>query len=320
MSLNKLFVLIISFALFSTLSFSHAQSSSRTSRPQGKAIEMVLAVLDGEPITMADVKSFLLSSQSVSSQDVYLGKFDVRKSLEELIADKMIQKEAAQAKITANDEDVDSYIKELSRQNRMTEDQFLKEVQSRGISQDKYRERVKEEIIRLRLFGLKVRAKVVVLEDDVQAYLDKNPSLKPTEGSVRIEQISIPLSRFNSVDEGREEMEEMREQAKDGKSFSEVGEKYYKDLGFLSVDDLKDDIREAIKGLEVGEVSEVVQQEKSLDLFKMSEGLSSNSKTVIDDKLKQKIQNELFEERFKRQIDKYIKEELPQKYQVEYKI
>ena len=277
-------------------------------------VDMVLAAVDGEPVTLNDLKRWYETRGETFPEDASLA--ERRNEVREMVTDALVSREAKAAGISVSGDEVDAYIAEIKRQNNLDDQAFAEALRKKRLALETYKEQVRNDIIRARLIGTRVRAKVNVLDNDVNDFLKKHPDLRPRHGTVHLEQILLPLDPHGA--DPRKRARRIREEILDGKSFEEAGGEYYSDLGFMKVEDLRPELQRGFRGLRPGHVSEVLETKEGLLLFTFSKAADEESE--VDPKLKSQIQNEIYQSRFKEQMEKYLNEDLPKKYHVEYKI
>lgn len=276
-------------------------------------IEMVVAAIDGEPVTSSDVKRYAALSGRDKAINLAGGDSEVRALLRELLVDRMLTREAERLGITVDEEAVAIYLQEIQRQNGVDQAGFRALLEERGISFDDYRRQVRSDILRTRVIGSQVRAKVQISDEDIDRYLAANSSTEdPEEGTIALEQI---FERFEDGDssQDREEkvasLRELRDEIGSERSRWKTDERYIY-LGFVDPADLLNELRVPVQELEIGEVSDVVITERGAYLLRRSSGRESSSN-------RDEIKQELMQAEVAKRLQSYLNDELPKKYHVE---
>lgn len=302
--------------------FSEVQSSVKKSLTPAEAIknkyqevvDQILFVIDGEPYTLIDFKDYLNIRGEKAPTDMALLGPETSRLIREMIVDKLLSKESITSGMAVSEDEVDAYIDEIKSQNKVDDVGFERLLQSRGITFSDYKEQVKSDILRTRVIGSRVRSKVNVIDQDVEQYLDAHPERKPKEGSLRIEQLFFPLTETDhksSTSQVRAAAEQIHEMLKKRGDFARVSPGNYRDLGFMRPEDLRADLADAVSRIKTGNLSEIVETSNGFYIIKVD----NKSEGVVG----QEVKRELFEQKFKVALDKFLNEELPKKYNLEMK-
>ena len=300
------------------------------------ALESIVVVVDGEPITMSDFRTFVLGRResigaNLDPQEMEKilrrGSPEGKAALEAFAQDRMLAKEAQASGIAATAEEINLYISEVCKQNQVDLRSFEEILRSRGISLEKYREQVKDEIVRTRLISSKVRNKINVIDDDLLKSVKQEKSGSSERGKLHLEQILIRAESEAPEAEkmAREKAEDFRADADEESSLKTIDEETYSDLGFVRPSDLRPELEKEVRKLGVGKVTPVVCYEavcafvRRVSDTEVVEEAESNPLSGMSDSDKEALRKQIFEEKFQEALDRYLKVELPEKYQVELK-
>jgi parvulin-like peptidyl-prolyl isomerase len=101
--------------------------------PSGAAVvEQLIAVIDGEPYTLSNVRTYAKAKlgRSFPAGDLKQIEAGDQQVLEQFVTDKLIEAEVREAGIQVSDADVDRYIEQVKKKNRLS-DEDLKTALSR---------------------------------------------------------------------------------------------------------------------------------------------------------------------------------------------
>ena len=281
----------------------------------GELMDAVLAVVDGEPLTMGDLRQFIASHGEDAPKDILADRVGLKNAVKEMVTHELLQREAKSAGLAVSPEEVSAYIDEIKKQNGVDEAGFTTLLARKQLTLEGYRAQVTADILRTRIMSSRVRAKVNITEDDIIKYLEEHPRRSPEEGEVHVLQASF---RGASKELLESQAEEFRDKVADGAEFAGTAGEAFTDLGFVDPGDLRDDLRQAVEELDPGEVSEPIMSDGSATVVMVASKHAADGQ--VDDKTKAEIRKQLFEERFKSALEKFLAEELPKKYHVEYKL
>lgn len=200
------------------------------------------------------------------------------KVLNQMIDEKLTDQEIERYDIKVSEEAIDNTIEEMKKRNYMTDQQLRDRLQKEGLTMDEYRTQMKNQILRMRLVNREVKSKIVITEEDIRAYYEKNRDRYAGEGRVHLRQIIMtPSAPANEAEKRtmREKMTAIRQEVIDGASFAELAREYSAsplaqeggDLGTFKMSDLAPYILNALAGLQAGDVTEVVENDRGIQLF-----------------------------------------------------
>jgi len=162
---------------------------------RAKVIEQLIAIIDGEPYTLSNLETYAKTKMNRSFPTGDLAKINPsdREVLEQFLTEKLVESEIREGGIKVGDEDVDQYIEQVKKSNRLS-DQDLKTALSReGQTLESYRASVKAELEKNELINRQVRKKVNVTNEDVERYYKLNAKNYRAPDRARIRHILLAL-------------------------------------------------------------------------------------------------------------------------------
>ncbi len=314
-------------------------------------IDMVIAAIDGEPITFTDLQNFIAEQGTTPPENLNAEDKEIRKQLRDLILAKLLEKEAQKAGISIGEPEIQAYIEEIKRQNNVDDAGLEAMLKSKGMSLKAYQVQIKNDILKNRIVGAEVRTKVSVSDADIERYVAAHPEMRnsqpadieaeiPAAEGTTLHLVQILLrvpedASEESREELRKQAEELHAKLEDGGDWSELGGEGFTDMGFVSAADLRDEVKDSVADLSEGETSKVIESPLGFQMVKLLEKKepeensakkkekvqeSSEQQLALSDGEKQAVKNALFQERVKELLDKYLNDELPKKYSVEIKL
>lgn len=110
-----------------------------------------------------------------------------QKILDDMIVELLLDKEVQKNKIIVTEKDIDSYIRQLNANNRMSMKDFLEMLEAMGKSLDEYkqdlRKRLAHELLQTKLFD-----SIEISEEDAKKYYSGNPEEFQAVGQTNFEQ------------------------------------------------------------------------------------------------------------------------------------
>ena len=137
---------------------------------QAAQVNKVAAVVNGKVITMYDLQKTALPDlirARINPNDPKQSKemdLILRKALDNMIMDILLEQEAVRLKATVSESDVDEELATIMKTNGLTKAQFEQRLAAQKIPLKELRENLRKKIIRQKIMGQEVGRKVVVGE------------------------------------------------------------------------------------------------------------------------------------------------------------
>ncbi|SHJ34451.1 periplasmic chaperone for outer membrane proteins SurA [Malonomonas rubra DSM 5091] len=270
-----------------------------------KTLTKVAAVVNNDIITTYQLDKAVIDALAKNAKGNQLTskEFDQLKTsvLENLINEKLVEQRIKELGLNVPDPELNAAVEDVRLKNNLTADQLKQAVEAQGITFAAYREQLKKEILRYKLLSREVNYKVEVTSGEVRDYYMEHIDEYRSKPKVRVSSLSFELpADEEAVAELREQVVVTRKQLQKGKAFDQVlaaqGDAAFGgDMGYLVEDDLAAVLREALGGLEVGQVSEPVEMNNQLHLFLITERDSGDS--GMDDRVKAEIEQLLHQQK-----------------------
>lgn len=193
-------------------------------------VDKVVAVVNGKLITMFDVNArladLLQRTQGVSMRPDDPQAAELRRQvLESMINDILIEQEAARLKVSISETELDSQIDEIKKKNNLTQQQFVAELNKEGMTLKDFRERMRLDSVKKRLLGFMVHRKVLVTDDEIRDYYEKNKGALPTAKSILGPKVSGTIGFIMVAT--KKQADDLRAQITSGSlKFSDAAKKY----------------------------------------------------------------------------------------------
>lgn len=239
-------------------------------------VERVVATVNNEAIFLSDLRKravpFLpqIAEASTETERMSLLKELYEDLLTFLVDEQLIRQLAGSSGIRVTDADVDSAVENLRLQNNMTEEEFQKALESQGLSQTRYRQDLKRQLIRLKVMNERVRSRVNVTEEEVRARYEQRARAQGSELRFQVSHVVVPVAEGASaiqVAAKRQEAETLRASLTPENFNARAPQLGGGDLGWLTQGDLPEDLERALLPLSAGEISSPVRGSSGFHIF-----------------------------------------------------
>ena len=244
-------------------------------------VDRAVAIVNDEVITLSEVneegKPLLQRvAENVPASELEDALQEARRTIiEKMIEKKIMLQEAAKAKISVSDDEVQMALDRILEKNRTTVEKFREEIAKLGMTEAQYRENLKEQVLSSKLVNLEIRSKVIIPEEKIIDYYDTHYTDRLEEGGYYLLQIGISLKNEEKAaadkiarkQETKKKIEEVRALALAGQDFKSLARKYSDlpssadggDIGVLRKDEMPPAMFDAIAKTETGQLTAIIE-------------------------------------------------------------
>lgn len=300
-------------------------------------VDRVVAIVNDEVITLSEVneegKPLLQRvAESVPAAELKEALQQARRTvIEKLIEKKIMLQEAAKAKISVSDDEVQMALDRILEKNKTSSEQFRTEMAKLGMTEKQFKENLRDQVLSSKLVNLEIRSKVIIPEDRIIDYYDTHYTERVEEGGYYLFQIGIAVTGDKpAVPEGatgkeaaRHKAEEIRKLAVAGQDFKELARQHSDlpsatdggDIGILNKDDMPAAMYEAIAKTEPGQVTEIIETDSGFQFFKVLSGQEGQIITKVPyESVKDEIYETLYQQEMEGRFAEWLKNRKSQAY------
>jgi len=295
-------------------------------------IEQLVAVVDGEPYTLTNLKVYAKTkgNREFPSGDLNRINDADRDLLEQFITDKLLETEIREAGIKVADAEVDEYIGQIKTRNRLSDDDLKTALGREGQTLAGYRASVKSELEKNEMINRQVRAKVNISNEDAERYYKLNMKNYRSGERARLRHILLPVPEKAAEEEVRaiaDRAGALSGRIKAGEDFAKLAVEFSQgaghadggDIGWVQRGTLVKEIEDlAFDKLSVGQVSEPFRSSMGIHILKLEarEPGSVLPFSTVAPKIKEELYARALDERF----GKWLKSDLRKKHHVDVKL
>ena len=282
-------------------------------------VDKVVAVVEDEVITLYDLKK---SEAAIAGQygsprgndPTGKGSSEYRERLiEQLVVNKLMEKEADAMNIEVTAEDVDQAIENVTSAPGFSRESLLSALEAEGIPFDEYRKEMENNLRLMRLVSIQVHSKVDVSEERlIDHYYNHKKDYYALAGT-RLGHIFIPFRAIGDDEaelEAAKGAEEVIDRFRDGEPFAPLAREYSTgpeareggDLGYVDVEKLQSAFRDVVTALEEGEISDPLWSAQGYHLLAVSDRRDEGYLSFED------VREEIFRKISERETEKRFKE------------
>jgi len=229
--------------------------------------------------------------------------------LDLLIEEKIARGKIRELGIEVTPGQVDAAIEKIKANHFIDQEQLLLRLKEEELSYDTYREQIKNELERTRLINLEVKSKIIIREENIQAYYNAQIHQFTHEATVHLATIFIKFKKPADKAQRRSAMkkaEAVYEALNRGEAFEALAKKYSDwpgadeggSLGFFKTSQLERDIRERISPLSAGEVTRPIVRPAGIQILRLLERKGGAQKPI------EEVRDAIYAILFRQEVDK----------------
>ena len=259
-----------------------SQSLSAQSNPSGNEpkiinIDGVVAVVNTGVVTRKEIDDRIASIQKqapVGGKKLPEGDELRKQVLENLILEKIQIQEAEQTGLAVNEKELNKIIEDIATRNKLTFSEFRDTVTKSGMSFQRYRELLREDVLKARLREREVDSQIKISDAEIDNFIIEQMQRRGSEptatGSgpeeIAVAQIFVPVEEGagpSAQADARKRAEALLKEARGDADFMQLGAQAnkensrikFQDLGYRTQDRLPQIFVEAVRNLGPGQVA-----------------------------------------------------------------
>lgn len=294
-----------------------------TGHANAAVINAIAAIVNDEVVTLYEVnreaQPVISEAEKRSALDSATRSQIRHVALDRLVEKKLVEQKVRELNIKVSEEEVRQAIEDVKKQNNMpNQEALVSALANQGLSFDQYRNQLQEQIEKLKLISMEVRAKIHVSDTEMHEYYNANSSKYTEDETFRARHIFFKTSEKAPADEIKRTMTTalmVLAEARSGKDFAELAKSYSEDpaarkdggdLGTFKKADMQTELGNAILTMKPGDVSELVYTPAGFHIIKLEERISGKLKPF--EGLKNEIEEAIYRKKSEERYSQWAKD------------
>jgi peptidyl-prolyl cis-trans isomerase SurA len=276
-------------------------------------LERVIAKVNGEIITLSELEQRQVAA--AQSANVPADKIDAylqEKSgeiLQEAIDELLLSQKAEDVGIKVRPEALDQVLADIKKENKITTDeQFQAELAREGVTVEALRRNIERSIVRRRLLSREIETKITVPDDEIRAEYQRRQKDFRLPASVQLQEIVLAGDDAKA----KAAAEDLAKRVRAGEDFAALAKEHSisptratgGDLGRMALGELHADLRRAIEGLAVGQVSAPTTVGGNVRILKVVD--RTDARTVPYEEARSALEQRMKQERMAQALTPYL--------------
>ena len=286
---------------------------------RAEVIDRIIAVVNDEIITLYEFNT-AFEPYRKNIENTYKGtdreaalKQTKEAFLQRLIDNILIEQEAKKsgAGIIVKDEEVMEVFQDILTKQKLSMQEYLKNLAREGNSLESVKKEIRGQMMRARLLRREVKSKIIVSDEEIGEYYNKNRRDYEGKETVRIKQLLLllpPNANETIKAKMKNQALQLHKRIMNGESFDLLIIKYSQgpvaaqggDVGFIERGTIIPEVEAVAFRLPVGQVSEVIESSVGFHIIQVLDKKGAGLKPIaaVREEIKTKIEDEKLEKKF----------------------
>lgn len=286
-------------------------------------VDRIVAIVNDEVITLSELEEAVspyvgqIRTAGYGPEKKQEMLFKVRQDiLNRMIERKLTEQQGEALGVSVSEREVDERIERIKEEEFLTEEALKEALAEEGYTLEEYRKRIKSQILGAKLINKEVKSKVAITEDEIRAYYDEHKDAFAAQKKYHLRTILVRVDWEDEADKraAQEKIETVAIKSRAGVPFADLARQYSEDItaedggdiGWFSIQELTQELRETVRWMEEGEVTPVLETEQGYQILKLEEIEGSAGKTL--EEAKAEIQETMYRRMVERRYDDWLKE------------
>ncbi len=276
----------------------------------------VVAIVNDEVITLYELNGRMKELTGLDPAELRLRDekkyLETRRSiLNRLIEDRLTLDKIRQLGVKVTPQQVDSAIERIKKNNGLTQEDLIAGLKKGGMTYDSYRDKIKVQIERMELINFAVKSKIIIREEDITEYYNNHRDEFIVKGKVHLAIIVLKQGGSGSLSS---QAEDIIARLKGGEDFGELARKFSKgpgaedggDVGFFKTSQIDPKLREIIKKMSPGDISEPIVRPSGIQIVKLIDNQEERVKPI--EEVRDAIYQIFYQKEVNKRYSAWIKE------------
>ena len=287
------------------------------SRSQAEIVDRVGAIVGTEVITQSDVDrrlafhvSELRSIASPQEKTLRLQTLQ-RSALDELIQDKLLEREVAKSDIVISDQDLAGAIGRMLKENGISLEQLKNELKSNNVSFETYKENLSNQLKQYKFLQRTIGSQIQITEADSADYYRQHATDFQSYGAFRFSQIVLTAKANRDLNETIVLANSLKAQVESKTArFADLAQTYSEDnpasgdAPWVSARDINPQLIQVLSSLSPGTVSPPLPTQDAVLLVQLIDRKDPQASSL--DAVKREVEARLFQEKMDAALNRYL--------------
>ena len=294
-------------------------------------VDRVVAEVNDDVITLSELETagdsyFKRIREKAPARELNAALRQAREEVLTSLLDKMLLSQAAEKmSLSVSEAEIDTAVDQIMARNNATIKEFRKELESMHTTEQKFREDLHDQILQSKMINFQVRSRIVIIEEDIKEYYQKEYTREDGESGYYILQMGFTWEKQGNLvmpgtvakQDARKRAGEIRTRVLDGESFKELAKSFSNlpsamdggDIGMIKKEEMASYMRDTVLAMRPGEISPIVETESGFQFFKLLSVRDGDMVVLAPyESVRDEIRDRLYQQDMEEQYDIWVKE------------
>jgi peptidyl-prolyl cis-trans isomerase SurA len=294
-------------------------------------VDRVVAEVNDDVITLSELETagdsyFDRIREKAPARELNTALRQAREEVLDSLIDKMLLNQAAgKMSVSVSEAEIDTAVDQILARNKATIKEFRKELESMHMTEQKFRDDLHDQILQSKMINFQVRSRIVIIEEDIKEYYQKEYTREEGESGYYILQMGFTWEKQGNLvmpgtvakQDARKRAEEIRTRVLDGESFKELAKSFSNlpsakdggDIGMIKKEEMAPYMRDTVLAMRPGEISPIVETESGYQFFKLLSVRDGDMVVLAPyESVRDEIRDRLYQQEMEEQYDIWVKE------------
>lgn len=287
-------------------------------------VDKIVAVVNDDIITLSELEDettdiYKTLADKQSSENLLEAMDEAReRALNQMIDRTLMEQKARQFNLSVSEEEIDSAFERMKSNMSLNSSQFRQKLKKSGMSEEQYRNKLRDNILQSKILSVDVRSKIVITDEMVLEYYDQHYTSRVNQGDYYLLQMGFswdknpPKDLQESKDKTLKLAKRIHKLIGGGQDFKTLAKKFSDlpsasdggDIGVFTLDEMAPAMQSAVKDLKPDELSSIVELQSGYQFFKLLSGedeaiVVTSSLESSKDEIRDKLYESKMEEAYK---------------------
>ncbi|MFT5729071.1 MAG: peptidyl-prolyl cis-trans isomerase SurA [Desulforhopalus sp.] len=291
-------------------------------------VDKIVAVVNDDIITLSELENettgiYKTLANNKSPENLLEAMDEARElALNKMIDRTLMEQKAKQFNLSVSEAEIDSAFERTKSNMSLDSSQFRQKLKKSGLSEEQYRNQLRDNILQSKILSVDVRSKIVITDEMVLDYYDQHYTSRVNQGDYYLLQMGFSwkedpqkdleqsknktlkiAKRIHNLVTGGQDFKTLAKKFSDLPSASDGG-----DIGIFTLDEMAPAMQSAVKDLKPGELSSIIELQSGYQFFKLLSG--EDEAIVVTSSLessKGEIRDKLYESKMKEAYKVWVK-------------
>jgi len=262
--------------------------------PEIREIDQIAAIVNDEVITRSELEQrYRTAMQQLRRQNIQPPPRNLllTQTLERMVTERALLQHAKSSGVRADPAQVERAVQRIAQQNNLSVEGLKVALANDGVSYDRFRENISNEILISRARERQVESKLNVSEAEIDSYLQTHAAM-PQDDEFNISHILVAVPENatpEKIQERRARARNIIDELGKGADFAQLSASYSDapnaleggDLGWRNAGQIPSLFLDAVRNLKPGDVGELIKSPNGFHIIKLNDKRGKDTVTVI---------------------------------------